>query len=163
MSDNGGEYLSIEFEYFFKDVRIKRDLTAPYNNPQQNNVVERKNWTIMEAVKTMIHDQDLHMHLWDEATRTKMYVQNIISHSALGFKTPEEMFKGKKPEVNHLMIFGCLVFVHNPKEKRTKLDPSGNKWMFPLLVEKHKSYGWNTMDETLTVYFLSQGVMTQEK
>jgi hypothetical protein len=46
----------------------------------------------MEVVKTMIHDQDLPMHLWEEATRKTMYVQNKLSHSALGFKTPEEMF-----------------------------------------------------------------------
>jgi hypothetical protein len=44
---------------------------------------------------------------------------------ALGFKTPEEMFYEKKPEVRHLKIFGYLVFVHIPKEKRTKIDPSG--------------------------------------
>ena len=61
-SDNGGEYTSKEFEAFCKDVEIKRELTTPYN-PQQNGVAERKNKTIMEAVKTMIYDQDLPMHL----------------------------------------------------------------------------------------------------
>jgi hypothetical protein len=71
----------------------------------------------MEAVKTMIHDQDLPMHLWAEATRTTVYVHNILSHSALGFKTSEEMFFGKKPEVSHLKIFGCSVFVHVPKKE----------------------------------------------
>jgi transposase InsO family protein len=89
-----------------KDVGIKRELTTPYN-PQQNGVVERKNRTIMQTVKTMIHDQDLPMHLWAEAARTAMYVQNRLSHSALGFKTHEEMFSGKKPEVTNLKIFGC--------------------------------------------------------
>jgi hypothetical protein len=39
---------------------LMRELTTPYN-PQQNVVVERKNRTIMEVVKTMIHDQDLPM------------------------------------------------------------------------------------------------------
>ena len=63
-SDNGGEYTSKEFEAFCKEAGIKRELTTPYN-PQQNGVVERKNRTIMEAVKTMIHDQELPMHLWD--------------------------------------------------------------------------------------------------
>jgi transposase InsO family protein len=57
-SDNGGEYTSKEFVNYCKDVGIKRELTTPYN-PQQNGVAERKNRTIMEAVKTMIHDQDL--------------------------------------------------------------------------------------------------------
>ena len=66
----------------------------------------------MEAVKTMIHDQDLPMYLWVEATRTNIYVHNILSHSSLGFKTPEEMFKRKNPEVIHLKIFGCLVYIH---------------------------------------------------
>ena len=42
----------------------------------------------MEAVKKMIYDQDLPMHLWEEVARTAVYVQNRISHSALGFKTP---------------------------------------------------------------------------
>jgi hypothetical protein len=93
-------------------------------------VAERNNITIMEAVKTMIHDQDLPMHLWAEASRTTVYVQNKLSDSALGFKTPEEMFSGKKPEVSHLKIFGCPVFVHIPKEKRTKLDPSRKKGIF---------------------------------
>jgi hypothetical protein len=51
----------------------------------------------MEAMKTMIHDQDLLMHLCAEATRTTVYVQNRLSNFALGFKTPEEMFFGKKP------------------------------------------------------------------
>jgi hypothetical protein len=51
----------------------------------------------MEAVKTMIHDQDIPMHLWAKATRTTVYFQNILSHSALGFKTLEKMFSGKKP------------------------------------------------------------------
>jgi hypothetical protein len=42
----------------------------------------------MEVVKTMIHDQDLPMCLWEEATMAAVYIQNKISHSALGFKTP---------------------------------------------------------------------------
>ena len=46
-SNNGGEYTSKEFEAFWKDVGINRELTTPCN-PQQNGVAERKNRTIME-------------------------------------------------------------------------------------------------------------------
>ena len=60
----------------------------------------------MEAMKTMIHDQDLPMHLWVEATRTDVYVKNRLSHSVLEFKTPEEVYTEKKPELSHLKIFG---------------------------------------------------------
>jgi hypothetical protein len=137
--DNGGEYTSKEFVRFCRDVGIKRELTTPYN-PQQNGVVERKNGTIMEAVKTMIHDQDLPMHLWAEASRTIVYLQNKLSQSALGFKTPKEIFFGNKSEVSHLKIFGCPVFVHIPKEKRTKLDPSGKKGIFVGYCEVSKAF-----------------------
>ena len=51
----------------------------------------------MEAVKNMIHDQDIPMYLWEEAARTIVYVHNIISHSALGIKTLEEMFSEERP------------------------------------------------------------------
>ena len=61
----------------------------------------------MEVVKTMIYDQDLPMNLWDEAARTVVYVHNKLSHNSLGFKTPEEMYTRKKPEVSHLKIFIC--------------------------------------------------------
>ena len=94
----------------------------------------------IEALKTMIHDQDLPMHLWDESARTVVYVQNRLSHSALEFKTPEEMYTGKKPEVSHLKVFGCPVYVHIPKEKRTKLDPSGKKGIFIGYCEVSKSF-----------------------
>ena len=91
-------------------------------------------------MKTVIHNQDLPMHLWAEATRTKIYVQNRLSHSALGFKIPEEMFSGKKPKVSHLKIFGCLMFAHILKERRTKMDPSGNKGIFVGYCEVSKAF-----------------------
>jgi hypothetical protein len=123
---------------FCKDVGINRELTTLYN-PQQNDVAERKNITIMEVVKTMIHDQDLIMCLWAKAAMTVIYVKNGLSHSALGFKTPEEMFTGKKL-VSHLKIFGCPVFIHIPKEKRNKLEPSGKKGIFVGYCEVSKAF-----------------------
>jgi hypothetical protein len=75
----------------------------------------------------MIHDHGLPMHLWEEASSMIVYMQNIIPHKILGNKTHEEVFTRKKPEVSHLRIFGCPVFIHVPKEKRMKLEPSGKK------------------------------------
>ena len=51
----------------------------------------------MEAARAMLHDQDLPMHLWAEATRTTMYVQNRTPYRVLKNKTLEEVFSGKKP------------------------------------------------------------------
>ena len=86
-------------------------------------VAKRKNRTIMEAAKAMLHDQDLPMHIWAEAAKTMVCVQNRTPHRVLENKTPKEVFSGKKPEVSNLRIFGCPVYMHIQKEKRTKLDP----------------------------------------
>ena len=52
---------------------IKREMRIP-NNLQQNGIAKRNNRMIMEAIKVMLHDQDLPMHLWEEASRIVMYV-----------------------------------------------------------------------------------------
>ena len=94
----------------------------------------------MEDAKAMLHDQDLPMHLWAEAARIVVYVQNRTLHRVLENKTPEEVFSGKKLEVSHLRIFGYPVYIHIPKEKRTKLDPSGKKGIFVGYSESSKAY-----------------------
>ena len=88
----------------------------------------------MEATRAMLHDQDLPMYLWAEVAKIAVYVQNHTPHRVLENKTPEEVFFSKKPEVKHLRIFGCPVYIHIPKEKRTKLDPSGKKGIFVVDV-----------------------------
>ena len=131
-SNNGGEYTSKEFEAFCKEEGIKRELTTPYN-PQQNGVAERNNRTIIEVVNTMINNQHLPIHLWDEAARTSVYVQNRLSHSALGFKTPGEMYTGKKPEVSHLKIFGfpwiCTYFEIKENQVGSFWKEGNNCWI----------------------------------
>ena len=80
--DNGRKFTSNEFKELCKDSGIKRGFSTPYN-PQQNGIAKRKNRTIMEAARAMLHDQDLPMHLWAEAARTTLYVQNHTPHRVL--------------------------------------------------------------------------------
>ena len=47
-----------------------------------------------KPIRAMLHDQDLPMHLWAEAARTTVYVQNRTPHRVLENKTPEEVFSG---------------------------------------------------------------------
>ena len=54
--------------------------------------------------------------------------------------TPEEAFTGIKPEVCHLRIFGCPVYIHVPKKKRTKLEASCKKGTLVGYNESSKAY-----------------------
>jgi hypothetical protein len=58
---------------------------------------------------------------------TVVYVQNRSLHRILKNMTPKEAFFEKKSSVEHLRIFGYPVYIHVPKDKRKKLEPSGKK------------------------------------
>ena len=53
---------------------------------------------------------------------------------------PWKKFTGVKPDVEHLRIFGCPVYIHVPKEKRSKMEPSGKKGIFVGYSETSKAY-----------------------
>ena len=138
-SDNGGEFTSDIFKYFCISVGINRECSVPYN-PQQNGIAERKNRSIVESARAMLHDQNLHYSFWAEASNTVVYIQNHCPHSILENTTPKEAFTRVKPDLSHLRIFGCPIYIHIPKEKRTKLEPSGKKGIFIGYSETSKGY-----------------------
>jgi len=43
-------------------------------NLEQNGVAERKNRSIEESVKEMLHNQDLPKFQWGEETKTTVYI-----------------------------------------------------------------------------------------
>jgi hypothetical protein len=138
-SDNGGEYSSRQFVDFCAQHGIRRQMTVPYN-PQQNGVAERKNRAITGAARSMLHDQSLPLYLWAEACGTAVYLQNRSPHRILGKMTPEEAFTGRRPDVEHIRIFGCSTFSHVPSERRTKLDPTAQQGILVGYSEVSKAY-----------------------
>ena len=88
----------------------------------------------------MLHDQGLPLFLWAEACNTAVYLQNRSLHCALGHMTPEEAFSGKKPDIGHLRIFGCIKYSYIPKKKRTKLEPIAEKGIFVGYSETSKAF-----------------------
>jgi hypothetical protein len=109
-------------------------------NPQQNGVAKREKRTISDTAKAMMFDQDLPNSLLEKATSIVVYIRNRCPHAILKDKTPEEVFSRIKPEVGHLRIFRCLVYIHVPKEKRTNMEPSGKNGVFVGYSENSKAY-----------------------
>jgi hypothetical protein len=54
--------------------------------------------------------------------------------------TPEEKFIGKKPDVSHLKVFGCIAYVHVLDEKISKLNPKAEKCIFIGYSLEQKGY-----------------------
>ncbi|KAI5351333.1 hypothetical protein L3X38_004224 [Prunus dulcis] len=116
-SDRGGEFTSSEFNKLCEDAGIQRQFSMAYT-PQQNGVVERKNRTVVEMAKAMLHEKELPYYLWAEAVHTAVYILNRCPTKALRNKTPFEAYSTRKPGVAHLKVFGSVCFVHKPEESR---------------------------------------------
>ena len=67
---------------------------------------------------------------WAEAASTTAQIMNKTPTTVIHYVTPEEKFTGKKPDLSHLKVFGCISYVHVPNELHTKLDPKAGKCVF---------------------------------
>nr|GEY10564.1 hypothetical protein [Tanacetum cinerariifolium] len=67
-SDREGEYLSHEFVNHVKSCGIVSQLTSPYT-PQHNRVSERRNWTLLDMVPSMMNLTTLPKSFWDMLSR----------------------------------------------------------------------------------------------
>nr|GFA56236.1 hypothetical protein [Tanacetum cinerariifolium] len=75
--DNGGELRNKEMNDLCSRKRIKREFSNA-RTPQQNRVAERRNRTLIEAVRTMLANAKLPVTFWAEVVKTACYVQNRV-------------------------------------------------------------------------------------
>nr|GEY20123.1 ribonuclease H-like domain-containing protein [Tanacetum cinerariifolium] len=75
--DNGGEFRNKKMNDFCSRKGIKREFSNA-KTPQQNEVAERRNKTLIEEAKTMLADAKLPVTFWAEAVNTACYVQNRV-------------------------------------------------------------------------------------
>nr|GEU97808.1 retrovirus-related Pol polyprotein from transposon TNT 1-94 [Tanacetum cinerariifolium] len=107
-SDRGGEFLSKEFNKFCEDNRIRRFLTAPYS-PQKNGLVERKNRTILNMVRSMLKTKKMPKEFWAEVVDCVVYLLNWCPSKSLDNKTLQEAWNGLKPTVSHLRVISFII------------------------------------------------------
>ena len=129
-TDNGGEYMSTEFQEYLKSKGIQHELTIAYT-PQQNGIAERMNRTLMESARSMLSHAHLSNRFWAEAVATAAYLRNRSATTALDDRmTPYEKWHGRKPNLEHLRVFGCVAYAHVPDCNRRKLDDKAEKLRF---------------------------------
>ncbi|KAI5322513.1 hypothetical protein L3X38_031585 [Prunus dulcis] len=158
-SDRGDEFTSCEFNKLCEDEGIQRQLSMAYT-PQQNGVVERKNRTVVEIAKAMLHEKGLPYYLRAEDVHIAVYILNRCPTRVLGEVTPFEAYSGRKPGIAHLKIFGCLCYVHIPSEVRQKLDAKSTKGIFVGYATCEK--GYRVYDPVTKKLLLSRDVVFDE-
>ena len=94
-SDRGGEYYGRYTENgqalgLFVKFLQKHKIFAQYTmlgSPDQNDVAERRNRTLMDMIKSMRSNKKLPQFLWIEALKTVVYILNRVPTKAV-LKTP---------------------------------------------------------------------------
>ena len=94
-TDRGGQFLLNQFDSFCKHHGSRRKVTTR-RTPQQNGIVERKNQTIFEMVRSMLNDKKLPNHYWAEGIVFVVHVLNISPTKVVWIITPYEAWFHKK-------------------------------------------------------------------
>ncbi|WJX32971.1 hypothetical protein P8452_21231 [Trifolium repens] len=77
-SDHEREFENEKFSEYCASEGIKHEFSSPIT-PQQNGVVERKNRTIQESARVMLHAKSLPYHFWAEAMNIVCYIHNRVT------------------------------------------------------------------------------------
>lgn len=81
----------------------------------------------MEMARSMLKHMHMLNHLWGEAIHHATYLLNRIATRAQKDKTPYEAFRAKKPNIDHLRIFGCIAYAKIVKPQSRKIDDRSRK------------------------------------
>nr|GEW80484.1 hypothetical protein [Tanacetum cinerariifolium] len=98
--------------------------------PQQNGVVERRNQTLVEAVRTMLTFANLSSFLWVEAIAIACFTQSrSIIHKRFD-KTPYELINKRKPNIKFFHVFRCRCYLLNDYKNVRKFKATGDIEVF---------------------------------
>ena len=75
-------------------------------------------------------DVGLPMSFWAEAVNTMCFTQNRSLIHRIHKKTPYEILKDRKPDVSFFHVFGCICYILNQRDPRSKFEPKADKGIF---------------------------------
>jgi len=104
-------------------------------------VVKRKNRALEDMTRTMLIASGLARTFWAEPLNTSCYIIDRCMIRHILNKTPYKLFKGTKPNIMHLRIFGCKCYAHsNGKDALEKFNPRSDGAIFLGYSSHSKAY-----------------------
>ena len=124
--DNGGEYVSKDFESILVKNKIGYEKSCPYS-PHQNGTAERGWRTLFNLARCLLIDSKIPRNLWTYAVMAAAFIRNRCFHQRTS-QTPYYMLTGKKPDVGGMHVFGSVCYPY--QENAKKLEPRSSKCLF---------------------------------
>ncbi|GJY52811.1 retrovirus-related pol polyprotein from transposon TNT 1-94 [Tanacetum coccineum] len=128
-SDNGTEFRNHKREEFCDEKGISQNFSSPCT-PEQNDVAERRNRTLIKAARTMLNSANLPKQFWREAVNTACYTQNRSIIMKRHRNTSYDLFRGRSPDISYFHVFGCPVHIHNHMDHLRKFDEKADDGFF---------------------------------
>ncbi|GJR54255.1 retrovirus-related pol polyprotein from transposon TNT 1-94 [Tanacetum coccineum] len=138
-TDRGIEFLNKTLHAYFKEEGIEHQTSTP-RTPEQNDVVERRNRTLVEAARTMLSASKLPLSFWAEAVATACYTQNRSIIISTHGKTAYHIINDRKPSIKHLHIFGCICYITKDGENLDKMKEKGDPCVMVGYSTQSKGY-----------------------
>jgi hypothetical protein len=85
-------------------------------------------------------DKSMSHHYWAGAVATVVYIMNRTPIAAMHGMTLEEKYSGRKLDLSHLKMFGCITYIYLPDELWIKLDSKAEKCVFIGYSLEQKRY-----------------------
>ena len=160
-SDNGGEYLSAEFQLHLRTSGILHR-TSVSGDSEQNGKAERINRTLMECAESMRIAAGLPPSTWTWSVSAAARIRNVRPCSNQpDRRTPYESLTGHKPDVSYLRIFGSDCWARVPdKPHRRSLSQRAHRAVF-IGYETGKA-AYKLYDTETTKVFFSRDVIFNE-
>ena len=108
----------------------------------------------------MATDCNLPKNLWTEAVSHATFLINRSPTRANSGRTPEAKYSGKVPDISTLRIFGCLAYVHVPKDAKKKLDSKTRTCKFIGIDNTNKAF--RLFDRQIGKVVISRDVVFDE-
>ena len=109
--------------------------------PQQNELAERCNRTLLETARCLLIDSGLPKMMWGAANLHATRIRNLVVRRGEE-KCPAELMRGIKPKllIIKLSFFGCTVFMRKRDRDVSKLEPKALEGMFVGYTEGDNGY-----------------------
>ncbi|PNX74252.1 retrotransposon-related protein [Trifolium pratense] len=140
-SDHGKEFENSKLSDFCASEGIIHEFASPIT-PQQNGVVERKNRTLQESARVMLHAKKLPYVFWEETMNTACYIHNRVTLRSdreprrkmdpkseeeifLGYATNNKVYRVYNPKTKTMMESTNVVIDDTTGEKTTNVPEDG--------------------------------------
>ena len=109
-----------------------------------NGVLERRNRTLLDMVRSMMSFSKLPISLWGYALETPARVLNLLPRKSVA-STPYEIWKGKKPDFSYFRVWGCPA--HVKKHDLDKLESRTELCKFVGYLQEAIGYYFYRLEE----------------